>query len=98
MQPLGDQSPEPLPCPVCGAIPDILRGLTSRNQHPEPAGSVQYTSVRCSNSGCLLWRHDISTRAELCLDDQDAVELWNEEVQTIIASKSTEMDPPDDLS
>lgn len=81
-----DDETSMLPCPICGSKPEILRGLTRKRVRQDWKES-QYTSVRCSNSGCIIWRRDIAEHADLCLDDRDAAKAWNREVRMLLRPK-----------
>ncbi len=72
-------SPGPLPCPFCGTKPEILHNLTRKD------GSIQgvYTSVRCPNTACVIWKRDLTDPSKLTLSEVDAVRAWNREVKKL---------------
>ena len=71
--------PQPLPCPFCGSKPELLRNLTSRDGSKKGV----YTSVRCPNSGCAIWKRDLVDPSKLTPNDSDAILAWNQEVKKL---------------
>ena len=81
------EEPQILPCPFCGSAPGILRGLTRKRLKEGNWNEVQYTAVRCSNTGCVIWRRDLAEDADICLTDKDAVTAWNRQVRILLSPK-----------